>query len=311
MRRVVATLSSGAIDVIRSPLLIAGAIVITLAATAPFALIVGDRLREALANQPPIALGSGEIDADWWSEFRAHATGLAATFTPTVIGFAAPLDNLSALLDGTPRPWSLLAPIAVAMLAWSWFWGIALTRFAGQRPRSFRAAWAAGFAHLPRLVVISVAAAAVQLLLYLTVHPVLFRLIFERSIGEATPEPTAFAIRVVLYVVFGLLIASVSLVADYTRIIQIVDRPATVIEMLRTGVRFVGRHYAAVLSLFMLTGLLFVILLAAYGTIDIYGGARVRGWRGVVLAQAYIIGRLIIRLTFAASEMRLFHSTRI
>src|SRR5688572_5887054 len=127
MTRTLTILGRGAIDVCRSPLLIAGALIVTLAAAAPFALIVGNQLQDALANQPPIALGSGEIDADWWSEFRAHAEGLAATFTPTVLGFAAPLDNLSAVLDGTRRPWPLLAPIVAAMVVWAWFWGVALS----------------------------------------------------------------------------------------------------------------------------------------------------------------------------------------
>lgn len=321
MRRVARAVASGVLDVIRSPWLIAGAAIITVMAALPFALIVGDRLQEALANQPPIALGSGEIDADWWSEFRAHAEGLAATFTPTVIGFAAPLDNLSAVLDGTLRPLPLLAPIAVAMLAWAWFWGVALTRFAEQgslapppagrqRARSFRAAGAAGVVHFPRFVVISAAAAVAQLILYLTVHRVLFSVIYERSIGDGTPEPVAFAVRVALYVVFGIVLATVSLVADYTRIVDVVDRPATVGVMMRTGVGFVREHYGAVLAQFVLTGLLFVMLLAVYGTIDIYGGARVAGWRGIAIAQAYILGRLIIRLTFAASEMRLFQALR-
>ena len=310
MRRVVAALGSGVLDVIRSPWLIAGAAIMTIVAAAPFALIVGDRLQEALANQPPIALGSGEIDADWWSEFRAHAEGLAATFTPTVIGFAAPLDNLSAVLDGTRRPLPLLGPIAVAMIAWAWFWGVALTRFADRRGRSFRDAAAAGVVHFPRFVVISVGAAVVQFILYLTVHRVLFSVIYDRSIGGGTPEPVAFAIRVVLYIVFGVLLATVSLVADYTRIVDVVERPGTVSVMVRKGVRFVRHHYGAVLGQFVLTGLLFIMLLAVYGTVDIYGGTRVAGWRGIAIAQAYILGRLIIRLTFAASEVRLFQALR-
>src|SRR5688572_5887056 len=83
-----------------------------------------------------------------------------------------------------------------------------------------------------RFLVISMVAAAVQLLLYLTVHPLLFTVIFERMIGDGTAEPTAFAIRVVFYMLFGVLIATVSLIADYTRITQVVDRPATVSTMI-------------------------------------------------------------------------------
>src|SRR5688572_15681236 len=223
MTRTLTILGRGAIDVCRSPLLIAGAITVTLAGAAPFALIVGNQLQDALAHQPPIALGSGEIDADWWSEFRVHAEGLAATFTPTVIGFAAPLDNLSAILDGTRRPAVLLAPVATAAIIWAWFSGVVLTRFHARG--SYQHALTAGFRLLPRFVVISAAAAAAQLLLYLTIHPLLFTVIAERAIGSGFSEPAAFGVRIVCYAVFATLITAVSLAADYTRVVQVVDRP--------------------------------------------------------------------------------------
>ena len=93
----------------------------------------------------PINLGSSEIDVDWWNQFRSHATGLAATFTPTVIGGAAPLDNLSPVLDGTPRPAILMLPAAVGVVMWALLWGVALRRFAVGRALSMgeavTAAW--------------------------------------------------------------------------------------------------------------------------------------------------------------------------
>ncbi len=305
MRRVVTAAARGLADVLTAPLLIAGAFLITLAAAAPFAAIVDRQLRTALADQPPIALGSGEIDADWWSEFRDHAEGLAATFTPTVIGVAAPLDNLSALLDGTRRPLVLLGPILVALVVWAWFWGAALTRLHA-RESGARSLLAAGFALWPRFLVISLVAALVQLLLYLTVHPLLFTITYEAAVGDATPEPTAFAIRVALYAVFGLLIGTVSLVASYARIAQVVTRPPSAGAALLAGLQFVRGRYATVLSLWALTGVVFVAVLVIYGVVEGYGGARVGGWRGVALAQAYILARLTLRLTNAAAELRLF-----
>ena len=40
------------------------------------------------------------VNYDWWQEFTSQATGLGTTFSPTIIGFAATLDNISSLLDG-------------------------------------------------------------------------------------------------------------------------------------------------------------------------------------------------------------------
>ena len=64
----------------------------------------------------------------------------------------------------------------------------------------------------------------------------------------------------------------------------------------------------SVFALYLAAGLLFVLLLAAYGAIDIAGGVDVGGWRGIVIAQAYIVARIVVRLTFAASELRLYRA---
>src|SRR5688572_31448894 len=45
-------------------------------------------------------------------------------------------------------------------IVWAWFWGVVLTRLHARG--SYRHALAAGFRHLPRFVVISGAAAALQ-----------------------------------------------------------------------------------------------------------------------------------------------------
>ena len=66
------------------------------------------------------------------------------------------------------------------------------------------------------------------------------------------------------------------------------------------------RHFGSVAALYVLTGLLFVALLVVYGYVDSNGGVRVAGWRGIAIAQAYIIARIVIRLTFGASEVRLY-----
>ena len=80
------------------------------------------------------------------------------------------------------------------------------------------------------------------------------------------------------------------------------------IEALREGARFVRRHLGSVAALYVLTGLLFVALLVVYGYVDVYGGSRVTGWRGIAIAQAYIVARLVIRLTFGASEVHLYRA---
>lgn len=295
-------------QVVRAPLLVVLVTAVTFASAVPFGAVVQTGLQDAVAVQPPADLGSREIDLDWWHEFSAQAEGLAATFTPVVIGFAAPLDTLSGLLDGTTPPLILAAPIGVAAIAWAWIWGAALRRF-HQPDTSVADAIRGGLALWPRFIVIALAAAALQWLLYATVHRALFGMVYGALTGGTT-EATAFAIRAGLYVVFGVTIAFVSVMADYARVLHVVERPRGIGELFVETFRFLGRHPAAVAGLYLLTGLLFLAVTAGYGAVDFYGGARVGGWRGIALGQAYITGRLTVRLVFGASELHLVKALR-
>ena len=306
MTTILQALGGGLLRVLASPLLVAAAIVAMLLVTVPFALVVGAELQTALSNQPPINRDAGEIDPEWWFEFREHAAGLAATFTPVIIGFAAPLGNLSALLDGESPPLVLLVPYLLAIVVWSFLWGAALEGFAHGPVRfGFLTAGARTF---KRFVVISLVAAVVLALLYLLLHPLLFGVLAQRLEASAAAERTAFMLRSVAYLIFGLALMILSLTADYARVAIVMESAGSPIEALREGARFVRSHFGSAVALYLLTGMLFVALLAVYGYVDVYGGSRVTGWRGIAIAQAYIVARLVIRLTFGASEVRLYRA---
>ena len=292
-------------DVVRAPALIMAALVAMLAIAVPFGAAIGARLQQSLAQRQPVAQGATEIDAEWWREFSEQARGVAATVTPTIIGFAAPLDNLSALLDGEPRPLILIAPVAIAVVAWAFIWGAALDRFAHGRRST--GSWRAGVRMLPPFVTISVLAAAVVVLLYYTVHPLLFGVLAGR-LQIAVDEPIAFALRVVLYVIFGSMLVTISTIAGYARVMLVLSPRQKATSAIAESWRFVRRHASQVFGLYLLTGALFVLLLAVYGAIDIAGDVHVGGWRGVAIAQTYVIARIVVRLTFGASEIRLYRA---
>jgi hypothetical protein len=98
----------------------------------------------------------------------------------------------------------------------------------------------------------------------------------------------------------------VGLIADYARVAVVLTGVSSPLHAVREGAAFVRRHFGAAVTLYLLTGLLFAALLAVYGYVDVYGGSRVMGWRGIAIAQAYIVARLTIRLAFGASEIRLY-----
>ncbi|MBY0493521.1 MAG: hypothetical protein K2Y23_04850 [Cyanobacteria bacterium] len=304
--RALKALGGGLRRVLLSPLVVVAAMVAMLAAAAPFAFVIGSELQTALSNQQPISRDAGEIDPEWWFEYREHAEGLVATFTPAIIGFAAPLSNLSALLDGTAPPLAMLGPFALAIVVWSFLWGAALERFAHGGTRSgFLRAGARTFA---RFLIISLAATAAVAVLYLTLHPLLFAVAAPGLESSASTERNAFMIRVALYVVFGGALTAIGLVADYARVIVVLTSIASPLDAMRSAAAFVRRNFGSAITLYLLTGLLFAALLTVYGYVDVYGGSRVGGWRGIAIAQAYIVARLVIRLTFGASEIQLYRA---
>lgn len=303
-------LAAGLGDVIRAPFLLAGVAVVVVLIALPFAAVLQSRLQSSLSVQPQISLDDTEIDADWWAEFRRHAHGLEATFTPAVLGFAATLDGISNILDGRAIPAALLAPLLVSMAAWSFIWGGVLQRFHPQSAIGARGFARAGRAYFLPFAAIAVIAAAVNVLLLLTVHRVLFGPIHTALAGLTTTERDAFLVRAVLYLIFVSLLAAVSLIADYARIAAVSRQIRGPIELLRTSAIFVRRHAAPVVVLFVLTGAIFVALTAGYGVLEVVGGSEVGGWRAVAIGQGYVLLRLAIRLTFAASELRLFNANQ-
>jgi hypothetical protein len=299
-------LLQGASIVARSPAILLLTVFVTMTAALPFALLVGARVQASLANRPPVSAASQDIDAEWWMEYRAHARGLEATFTPAILGFAAPLSNLSGLLDGTVPALPLAGPLVLSLVLWGLLWGGILDRYCVESAAGLRRFGAAAFRFAPRMLAIGAGAAVVNVILYLTLHRLLFGPVYGAIAGAMTNERDAFLARVALYVIFGACLITVSVIADYTRVAIVVRNAGSAADSLRHAARFVRRHWPTVVTLYLITGLLFVLGFVFYGLTETYGGTRVAGWRAVAIAQAFIVGRLIVRLLFAASEGRLF-----
>jgi hypothetical protein len=305
MRTAFRALAGGAAAVLMAPHLIVVVLFATLLAAAPFGAWLSVRLQTALAGQPLRPNNPAEIDPEWWLEYRSHATGIEATFTPAIVGFAAPLGNLSALLDGTPQPLVLIVPAAIAAITWAFLWGGLLSRFARRGRIGVRAFAAASRHYWMTFIQIAALAVVGQAILYLTVHRLLFGPVFNAFASREPSEQSALIFRMVLYVIFGSGLAAVSLMADYARALAVGTGQRRVPVLVAEAWRVVKTRTGPVVTVFLLTGALFVALLVLYGTAETTGGSRLGGWRAIALGQAYILARLTIRLLAAASEVRL------
>lgn len=296
----------GVSAVLRAPLLIVAVSVVTMLVAVPFAIALGSRVQASLASQPPVALSETEIDPEWWQEFRAQARGLEATFTPAVLGFAAPLDSISAVLDGRQPPLAVLGPVVLSIVLWAFLWGGILRRLDAGRAIGLRAFIDAGFRFAPRFAAVATAAAALIVVLYLTVHSVLFGPVYRMFVTSTSTERDALLVRVLLYAVFLVPLVLVGLVADYARVASVAGTATSLGGALRAGLAFVRDHLRAVVTLYLMTALVFAAVTIAYGMLEIYGGSQVGGWRAIAIGQAYIMVRLTLRLIASASELRLF-----
>lgn len=306
MKRPMRALAQGVAAVAAAPFVLALAVGATLLTALPFAFVVGSRLQTALAHQPAIDLAAQEIDAEWWMEYRRHARGLEATFTPAILGVAAPLDNLSALADAAPRPWILVLPLALYVGVWSFLWGGILERFHGRAP-GIRGFLTAGTRHVTRMIAVSAAAALLVLMLYATLHRLLFGPVFA-AFAEAMPdERSVLAVRFVLYGLFAAVLALVSLSADYTRVDVAGSYDRSLRASWQRARQFIQSNWRGVAGLYLATAVLFAALLAAYGLAD----QRYGGWRVVVAGQLFIVGRIAIRLVGAASQVRFYGMSRV
>jgi hypothetical protein len=303
----VEALRVGIASVNRAPVIIACVYLVTLLAALPFSMVMRDALQAHLGNSMVAEQVAQGVNVQWWSEFTEHAGTLGQTFQPSIIGFAAVIDNLSAFADGEARPSPLLWLGGCYMVLWLFLAGGVLDRYARARPtRSYEFFTACGV-YFVRFLRLAPFIALAYYVLFAVVHPLLMDELFAELTRDVTVERSAFAVRLALYALFGALLVLVSILFDYAKVRAVVEDRRSMIGAIGAGARFARRNAASVAAVYLLTGGLFVVLLGVYAIAAPGAGSSGAGvWLGVAVGQLYLVGRLWIRLLFFASETALF-----
>jgi hypothetical protein len=291
-----------------APLVLAGMCAFTLLFALPLSLMV----REAIASHLGRSLAADSVAAgvnyDWWQEFTSQASGLAATFAPSIVGFGAVLDNLGGLLDNLPLASSVAGAIGAWMIAWSFLSGGVMDRYARIRHTRAHGFFAACGTHFWRFLRLGILAFAAYYFLFTVVHELLLDRAFSALTRNVTQERVGFAIRIGGYIVFGLLLVVVNLAFDYARVRIVVEDRRSAIGALLAGARFVRRNRGAVL-LYLLNGAAFVVLVLLYAILNPGApGAGLWMWATLAVGQCYIVFRHYLKLLFYASEVAFFQS---
>ncbi|MGH9313028.1 MAG: hypothetical protein ACRD1S_07505 [Vicinamibacterales bacterium] len=292
----------------RAPALLAGGWLATVVAAAPAAWAVRSAIRAHLGSSLSAVQAAETVNYDWWQEFTSQASGAAATFVLSIMGFAAPLGNLSDFADAAPIPAGVAAAVLSFLLVQVFLTGGIIDRYARDTRLGsfgFIAACGASFFRLLRLGTLAL---AVYWLLFAYLRPASTAL-YELLTRDVTVERRAFAIYAALTVVFLLLVAAVNLVFDFAKIRLVTEDRRSAIGALASGLRFIARQPGAAVGLYLLNVLVFAAVLGLYAIAA--PSAAASGWAlvgALLVMQLFILARVWARLLFVASETALFQS---
>jgi hypothetical protein len=300
-------LRQGVRSVNRAPIVLVCVLLATLLAALPFSMMMRDELRMHLGDSMVAEQVAGGVNVQWWTEFSSQAGTLGKTFQTSIIGFAAVLDNLSAVADGESRPSPVVWLGAGYLLLWLFLSGGVIDRYARARPtRSYEFFTACGV-YFARFLRLAPFVALAYFILFAVLHPFLFYEAFGELTRDATVERNVFLVRLALYAFFGLLVIAVNVTVDYAKVRAVVEDRRSMIGAIAAGARFARRNAPAVAALYALTGCLFIVLLLLYAIAA--PGAESTGarlWLGIAAGQMYLAGRLWLKLVFLASETAIF-----
>ena len=291
-----------------APAVVALVWIATTLVSVPLTLMIRSDIERSLGRSLAADAAARGMNSEWMQEFGSRATGLASTFRPTIVGFAAVLDNLSAYVDNVQRPTAIAAASGVYVLLWTFLTGGVIERYAGER----RATPIALFLrtcgrYFFRFVRLEIAVAVAYAICFGVLHRWMFGSVYPRLIEGVAIERTAFFVRLSLYAVFILLLAAVNLLFDFAKVRIVVEDRRSMLVALVASWRFVRRRCAAAIGVYLLDAITFAIVLIAYSYVAPPGGGTgVAVWAALLIGQAYVVGRLSVRLLFFASEVALF-----
>jgi hypothetical protein len=290
-----------------APSILVGVWLMTTLVSLPLTLALRGEIGSHLGASVAAETAASGVNYEWMQEFADQSSGIGATLRPTILGFGAVLDNLSAFMDNTARPIVIVGAAATYIALWLFVAGGIIDRYARRRTTGVQGFFAASGVFFFRFLRLAVVMFVVYGLLFGYLHPWLFDRLYPRLIRSVNVERTAFFIRAGFYLLFGLALGGCNLVFDYAKVRAVVEDRRSALGALASGIRFVRRNGGAAITLYLLDLALFAATLLAYAAVAPgAGGIGLTMWVGFAIAQLYVLARLTVKLIFWASETALF-----
>jgi hypothetical protein len=291
----------------RAPAVLVGVWVMTVLLSLPLTAAMRILLQDHLGSSLAADSAASGVNYDWMQEFGSQASGIGTTFGPAVLGFGAVIDNLSAFIDNASRPIVIIGAASAYLSLWIFLAGGIIDRYARDRITRAHGFFAASGVFFFRFLRLGVLMGLAYGLLFRELHPWLFDSVYGRLTHDLTVERTAFVLRVLLYVVFGLALAACNILFDYAKVRAVIEDRRSMLGAIGAGARFLWRNRAAAVALYLSDVVMFVVVLTLYAAVA--PGAGHAGWSmwlAFLIGQLYVLARLWVKLVFWASEVALF-----
>ena len=288
----------------RGPWLIVALWIATILLALPLAVTLHGMLAEHLGSSLAAETAVTGVNYDWWNEFLAQAAGVGQSFVPAIIGFAAVMKNLSDIADA--KGWStvIMSAIVAQLVVSTFLIGGVMDRLARDRAIGAGGFFQACGVYFFRFIRLGAMSAAIYWVLFMKLHPWMFDL-YDGLVKDLPVERTAFFYRLGFYSAFGVLVIATNILFDYAKVRAVVEDRRSMIGALIAGGRFVARNFGAVIGVYAINAVVFLVLIALYAALA--PSARY-DLIAFAAGQLYIVFRVALRLLFAASSISLFQS---
>jgi len=307
-RSTLAVVAEGWRRVARFPTGLLALLLATSAATLPAAAMLASSIEEQLGDSLTASTVASGVDLRWWDEFSAQAG--TRSFSPAIIGGAAPVSTFADLLDGNGPPVEVLGALSLGLLVWTFLSGGLLDRYARRRRTGARGFFGACGVFFFRFLRLGLLAGMAYAFLLGPAHAWLFDTVYPWVTRETSVERTAFLWRLIFYAIWLTPVLLVNLVVDYAKVRAVVEDRHSVIGAAVAAGRFIARHPAAVAKVYGANATIAAVVLLAY--IVIAPDGRGGDWRllaALAVGGAYLLARLAVRLAFLTSAMALLERT--
>ena len=294
--------------VVSAPIAVVAVYLLTIVVTVPFGAAMHTQL--AVPVEPVVTdpTAGPTPDFDWLDETASKSGGLVSTLAPVVIGVAAPLSNLSSLVDGHPPPLSILMISAIYFVVWIVAWGGIVQGLSGPRV-GLRACITASRRSWLSIARLGLMGLGVYLLLFATLHPLLLD-VAHPALASGRSERASFVVRVALAGIFVLAMWIVSTVLDYARIDLVLNQHRGARIAVKSAITMLRDHPWLVIMLSTVNAVALASLLAVYGAIEfVPGGSAPRVGRIILLGQMFILARIVLRLWNTGAQVSLYQRT--